>query len=511
MGASRARGIPVAQSTRRWWWSRLAIAGAFIGAALSGGPAWANGNQTTGCVNICPGYPNATTCVLGSTVTVVPGSIIDCGTRAVQITGGDLLVHDGQFILKAASILITGHTITADCPQTSGQQGFALQTTGDITLGNAGSLHADCDAGGGPISLTAGGAISVGGTGIHTNGTAQNADAGTITLSASGTVTTTAKLEATVLSGVANGGGVSITGSSVSFANDVVVSGINSSIGQAISVEATNGDITITSPNVLSLDASTSSGDGGAISLTASGTITTSRPLRAFGTQSGSTGGLIELRANHIVVQNDVIATGGSTGGRIEMAGTTKVDIGTGASQSFSLDASGNNAGTGGEINLRSDSDDVVVAALATLMATDGASGGNGGRIDLEGIGVTANSGSTVRADGATGMFGMVYVEARGQLTLSGTVNPGDVTGGAFNYRCTASPCELPPVIGGGVTGTAYPVILASSCGDNVRYAALEQCDGADLGAQTCSSLGHGSGTLRCSTTCTYDFSGCSS
>ncbi len=48
------------------------------------------------------------------------------------------------------------------------------------------------------------------------------------------------------------------------------------------------------------------------------------------------------------------------------------------------------------------------------------------------------------------------------------------------------------------------------ACGNGAREGA-EQCDGADLGGATCGGLGYGGGTLACSSSCTFDTSGCNS
>lgn len=45
-------------------------------------------------------------------------------------------------------------------------------------------------------------------------------------------------------------------------------------------------------------------------------------------------------------------------------------------------------------------------------------------------------------------------------------------------------------------------------CSNGVREGD-EQCDGDDLGGQTCSGLGYGGGTLSCKADCTFDTSGC--
>ncbi|MGH9867982.1 MAG: hypothetical protein ACREAA_07460 [Candidatus Polarisedimenticolia bacterium] len=47
-------------------------------------------------------------------------------------------------------------------------------------------------------------------------------------------------------------------------------------------------------------------------------------------------------------------------------------------------------------------------------------------------------------------------------------------------------------------------------CGNGVREAPYEICDGPDLGGRTCMSLGWAGGVLACYQDCTWwDFSGC--
>ena len=49
---------------------------------------------------------------------------------------------------------------------------------------------------------------------------------------------------------------------------------------------------------------------------------------------------------------------------------------------------------------------------------------------------------------------------------------------------------------------------MGLTCGDG-KKADEEACDGAALGAQTCAALGHGGGTLACTSKCKLDTSGC--
>ena len=53
-------------------------------------------------------------------------------------------------------------------------------------------------------------------------------------------------------------------------------------------------------------------------------------------------------------------------------------------------------------------------------------------------------------------------------------------------------------------TGGTFP-----HCGDGSINAAGEQCDGSDLGGETCASLGFLGGTLACDASCQFDTSGC--
>lgn len=50
---------------------------------------------------------------------------------------------------------------------------------------------------------------------------------------------------------------------------------------------------------------------------------------------------------------------------------------------------------------------------------------------------------------------------------------------------------------------------LAGSCGDGVVDPSDEDCDLTDLDGQSCESLGHYPGALACAAGCTWDFSGC--
>lgn len=57
--------------------------------------------------------------------------------------------------------------------------------------------------------------------------------------------------------------------------------------------------------------------------------------------------------------------------------------------------------------------------------------------------------------------------------------------------------------------GECAPCMPGRSCPCSPRAQVMEPCDGADLGGQTCESLGFGGGRLRCSSSCSFDDSQC--
>jgi hypothetical protein len=92
----------------------------------------------------------------------------------------------------------------------------------------------------------------------------------------------------------------------------------------------------------------------------------------------------------------------------------------------------------------------------------------------------------------------MGYVAVSTCLTTA--AYPRDPAG---NLMCS---CVLRSTLGGGFAGAPG----ASKCGNGMIDPPTEQCDGALLAGQTCTSLGMGTGMLSCSpTTCTFNTSMC--
>ncbi len=83
-------------------------------------------------------------------------------------------------------------------------------------------------------------------------------------------------------------------------------------------------------------------------------------------------------------------------------------------------------------------------------------------------------------------------------------------------FTCCAGSTVDCAVIGDWFAGTAvcqsdcsgWDAGACSNCGDGV-VAASEQCDGVDLGGETCLGLGYDGGDLACLPACTFDKTGC--
>lgn len=89
---------------------------------------------------------------------------------------------------------------------------------------------------------------------------------------------------------------------------------------------------------------------------------------------------------------------------------------------------------------------------------------------------------------------------AQAQLAYKGCTNLPSPNGG--NYHGGTLTCLSPQ-------SCTFDKSKCQYCGDGVRNGP-EACEGADLGGQTCQSLGYsGGGTLKCAANCLHDVSGC--
>ena len=463
------------------------------------------------CADICDTLTSTACTVTTTHDDIVAGSDIDCTSdRTLTIDGGVLTVHDGHFILRGKSLVLkNGGKITADCPQSFTHIGFRVVVDEmiDFWTSSGGKMEARCGVGGGHIALEAGGDVEIAALGIDVNGTSSDAPGGSVSIVSDEDVIIQADITAEATGGVAEGGSIEIEADGdIDVEATLEVKGYGSSSNELPGGEITlqaDGDILVTAGS--GLNAETALGGGGEINLEAGGLVDVRKPLQARGTSgSAGVGGSIYLAGEQIKLDNDAIVIGGHDGGTIQLeARGGGVTLGT-TGTSTTLDATGNNGEEGGEIVIRAGGSNVSLGTYATLKVTGA---GSGGQVDVSAVDVTTASGTQVFANGASpDQGGAIRVVARGVMDLDGTVQANNGGTVVFLHR------DGTPTIDSGITG--YDLVedesLPAPCGDAIRNAADEDCDGADLGGETCASQSLGTGELLCASDCTFDTTGCS-
>jgi hypothetical protein len=129
-----------------------------------------------------------------------------------------------------------------------------------------------------------------------------------------------------------------------------------------------------------------------------------------------------------------------------------------------------------------------------------GGAGGAGGGSGGTSAGGAGGSGGTTSSGGSGGS---------GRGGAAGTTAGGGTGGRPAGIMCTypeSTRC-LPGMCGNGVRDACSPY---GGTGIDCSNQFTEWCDGADLGTATCASRGLGTGTLRCTSDCGFDTSGCS-
>jgi len=119
----------------------------------------------------------------------------------------------------------------------------------------------------------------------------------------------------------------------------------------------------------------------------------------------------------------------------------------------------------------------------------------------------TGSAGTTGDAGGMTGAAGSGGTTGAGGA--SGTTGAGAAGGtGSRPFICIyPESARCPTLCGNGVRESCY---FSLGLGVDCDNSFIEWCDGEDLGTATCASRGLGTGTLRCTSDCGFDTSGCS-
>jgi cysteine-rich repeat protein len=397
--------------------------------------------------DLCPA--GADPCVVNTTITLTPGSVIDLAGRALQLgTAARVTIGAGQVQILAGSVsLLAGARLTGAtgvAPST-----LEIDSTGSITLQAIGSTRSRIDVsnsvnGGGAITLNAGGAITAAGD-IVADGTGTEASGGTIMLTSSaGGVFVSGSLSS---SGGSDAGGGLISvfaqgqGAKIDVAQPVDLSGGEFDGGELDLVAS--GDVIVRQD--INVSGGGLSGSGGTVFISAGGTATLLGNIDGTAAGSSSEGGGdgadVEIDGNQDVVVNGMVdVTCGFPDGS---GGTFSSTVGGNFTQTQKITLLGNGVDAcGGEMDVTAGRDislvqieagggscgggDVFMQGLGRLTAgaaihADGGpgdGGGDGGTVDLEGRDVVTND--VVRANAGTA------ANAVGQITLAGcnvTVN----------------------------------------------------------------------------------------
>ena len=332
----------------------------------------------------CPNGSGA--CTIAQPFQVGDGCTLDFGARAVTITGtldinsGTVTINAGSLTV-AASGLIDGRGNGSTMPTSMGGM-ITIQTSGAVTVQKSGS-----------------------GKGINVSG---NDQAGTVVINAAGSITVAGTINASQIAGASD------------------------ATGGTIQLNA-GGNITIPLGSNVSATGGIQSTGGGEIDLTAAGNITLGDTIDV----SGDCGGNFNLTAGGAAIVDKVNSTGagdGGSGGCIDIAGGTSVQLNDQLIAQGTLSTMGAGGGGGGIVCVNAQFGDLTVAN--NIKAEGATPDGAGGEIDLCSQGATtiaAGQAVSVRSNGAQGAGGFVSAQSNlginsvGMLDASGGASGGEI------------------------------------------------------------------------------------
>ncbi|MGH7788444.1 MAG: hypothetical protein ACRERC_16360 [Candidatus Binatia bacterium] len=420
--------------------------------------------------------PAADPCTVNTTRAIDDDSVIDVGSRTLLIgPSGTLDVADGTMTIKAGTFTIqTGGRILAQEPDSSagtvdvaaGSINLAGQIQargtpgGTVTLVSSGALTISTNGkvlAGSSVQDDSGGSVTVEGADVTIAGEVNalgglEGSGGDLTIAASGALMVTGALDAHG----GDGGSVDVTSTGACTFTAAAVVEANAS-----AIAGSGGDVDIDCDGDMAVDGSVAAngrngseedggGDGGAIALGGSSIRVTRTEARvsATGGSPDGVGGEIDLTAGaggvdyrgrlelaaagidsiggSLTVDSaggaalaaQVTATGGSSGGDIDVSCAAALQIANGAL----LSAAGTNAGIGGDVALSSGSTVTIDGALVA----DGGPTGAGGSIRLTACTVTVNASgrlSSLRGTGTNTLIG------RDRSIVAGTLRADPATG----------------------------------------------------------------------------------
>jgi hypothetical protein len=148
------------------------------------------------------------------------------------------------------------------------------------------------------------------------------------------------------------------------------------------------------------------------------------------------------------------------------------------------------------------------MAIVASVVAVDACSSTERNRPDMgPPAGGAGGGGAAGGANGGSG--GQSGAGQAGQTSVGGAA--GAIASGSAGVGGAQAACHAPVNCIEGLCGNGMVNTCTAPSGPPPCYVQTfyEQCDGADFADASCTSLGYGSGTLACSSTCSFDTTAC--
>lgn len=378
----------------------------------------------------------------GGAITVIASGILDL-TNALFVADGGDTGNGGSVHLSSGSgnLTIASGLISAAAGQGTGSDAsggeITVESSADLTLSGNMSVDGIGAGAGGRITLRATDTLDLSTYTLSAEG-GDTGDGGAVSLS-SGSNFTLDPSKVVVDGGQgtgsdASGGGISADSTGdLTLSGSIALDGIGSGAGGAVFLSA-GGTLSLSSYTI-SCDGG-DTGNGGFVRLVSASNFTFDPTVVSVaagqGTGSDAGGGAIEVESGADLTLSDDIAvdgTGEGAGGRIVLSAVETLSIGSNL-----LSADGGDLGDGGFIRLVS-GDDVSLAAgqVSVSAGQDAASDGTGGTLEVESTAdVTINEAIHLDGEGA-GWGGRLLLSAGDTLTIGSyalSCDGGDTGGG---------------------------------------------------------------------------------
>lgn len=396
------------------------------------------------------------TCVVSGNFSVGDGCLIDFGTRDVEVTGLLRAENDGgTFTIHAGSLRLFGGRLTSvgDSLTEGGnifvavEREFSMEGTGSAIDVHAGAGGGNVSVEAAAISLMTGVVSAQGGSG------ATCGDGGSVILKAqSGSAEISSIIRASAAGSECAGGSISVTGVDVSVLSELDGRGGGGGSDDAITIQASDGDVEFGATAVLRADGTGQpdgiGSDGGAIAVSATGSVLLAGgTISAIGRAPHGAGGSLVLSAGASVVMGARLVASGTEEGLGGSIRVSAVDQLTVSNEILAKGGEGESFGRGGKVELDA-------GGALSLDSEIDVSGATGGVIRVRGSG-SGVLGGRARARGTRVKGGIITASSCG-LTVTGDLDSTGLNGADGGYVNLA---------GTSVTIAGTSELLATPCG----------------------------------------------